>query len=227
MICRLFLRGTCAAVALFAAGVSTVAQDSYPAAKQIVSVGGSITEIIYALGEQDRLVARDTTSNYPATALDLPDIGYMRRLSPEGILSVNPDLIIAEEGSGPMETIELLNGVEIPFVTIPEGFDRDAIITKINMVAEVLGVPERGAVLAAKINEDLQKSELAASQNTSNKRVLFILTMSNDRFLVSGTNTGADGIIRMAGGRNAITEFEGYKPVPMRRFQRRCPILSC
>lgn len=213
MMRRLFLSGACAVATLLATAAGTVAQDSYPEAKQIVSVGGSVTEIIYALGEQDRLVARDTTSNHPAEVFDLPDVGYMRRLSPEGILSVNPDLIIAEEGSGPNETIELLAEAKIPFVTIPEGFNREGILTKITAVANALGVPEKGAALAVKINADLAKAEMVARQNAAQKRVLFILTMSNDRFMVSGTNTGADGIIRMAGGINAVTEFEGYKPL--------------
>lgn len=213
MIRRLFFSGTCAAFALLAAGLSASAQDSYPQAKQIVSVGGSVTEIIYALGEQDRLVARDTTSNYPPEVFNLPDVGYMRRLSPEGILSVNPDLIIAEEGSGPTETVELLAEAKIPFVTIPVGFNREGIISKVTAVATVLGVPEKGAILAAQIDEDLQKAEMAARQNPDKKRVMFVLTMNNDRFMVSGANTGADGIIQMAGGVNAITEFEGYKPL--------------
>lgn len=213
MIRRLFLTNACAVVALLAANVSVSAQDSYPNARQIVSVGGSITEIIYALGQQDRLVARDTTSNFPPEVFDLPDIGYMRRLSPEGILSVDPDLIIAEKGSGPNETIELLAEASIPFVIIPSGFNRESILAKVTAVASVLRVPEKGAALAAKINEDLQNAEVTASQNAVQKRVLFVLTMSNDRFMVSGTGTGADGIIQMAGGINAITEFEGYKPL--------------
>jgi len=213
VIRRQFFTSALAAACLVIATTSASAQDSYPEAKQIVSVGGSITEIIYALGEQDRLVARDTTSNYPPEVFDLPDVGYMRRLSPEGILSVNPDLIIAEDGSGPKETIELLNEAQIPFVTIPDGFDRESITTKITAVASVLGVPEKGMVLATQVNDDLVKAEAIASQIADKKRILFILTMRNGRFMVSGTNTGADGIIRMAGGINAVTEFEGYKPL--------------
>ncbi|TIV30432.1 MAG: hemin ABC transporter substrate-binding protein, partial [Mesorhizobium sp.] len=53
---------------------------------RIASIGGSITEILYALGEEGRLVARDSTSTYPEAAAKLPDVGYMRALSPEGVL---------------------------------------------------------------------------------------------------------------------------------------------
>lgn len=213
MIRRFFLAGVCTVAAVASMGVSASAQDAYPDAKRIVSVGGSITEVIFALGEQDRLVARDTTSNFPPEVFELPDVGYIRRLSPEGILSVNPDLIIAEDGSGPNETVELLAEAQIPFITIPDGYDRESIMAKVTAVASVLGVPEKGAALAAKIDADLDAAETFVAQNTSKKRVLFVLTMSNGRFMVSGTNTGADGIIKMAGGINVISEFEGYKPL--------------
>lgn len=210
---RLFLTGAYAVAAVVLMGVGASAQDVYPDAKRIVSVGGSVTEVIFALGEQDRLVARDTTSNFPPEVFELPDVGYIRRLSPEGILSVNPDLIIAEDGSGPNETVELLAEAQIPFITIPDGYDRESIMAKVTAVASVLGVPEKGAALAAKIDADLDAAETFVAQNTSKKRVLFVLTMNNGRFMVSGTNTGADGIIKMAGGINVISEFEGYKPL--------------
>jgi iron complex transport system substrate-binding protein len=82
---------------------------------RILSIGGSVTEVIFALGEQGRLVARDTTSSFSAAAKDLPDVGYMRSLSPKGVLSVNPWLILAEEGSGKPETIAVLEAADIPF----------------------------------------------------------------------------------------------------------------
>ena len=78
-------------------------------ASRIVSIGGSITEIVYALGEEDRLIARDQTSIYPDAAKKLPDVGYIRQLSPEGVLSVNPDLVIALEGYGPPEARQVID----------------------------------------------------------------------------------------------------------------------
>ena len=90
-------------LALLLAGAALPA--SAGPAQRIVSVGGSVTEIVYALGQQDRLVARDSTSTYPEAAQKLPDVGYVRRLSPEGLLSVDPDLIIVEDGAGPPEAV--------------------------------------------------------------------------------------------------------------------------
>src|SRR5215207_8192946 len=69
---------------------------------RIVSIGGAITEILYALGFDDRLAGVDSTSLYPAAALrDKPNVGYMRQLSAEGVLGLNPSLVLAAQGSGP------------------------------------------------------------------------------------------------------------------------------
>lgn len=192
--------------ALMLAALST----SIAADERVLSIGGSITEIVYALGEQDRLIARDTTSSFPAIVEELPDVGYMRALSPEGVLSVDPTLIIAEEGSGPLETIEVLDGANIPFITIPDGYDRAAVATKIQAVAQALGVPEKGADLAAEIDAQLAALDTNVDEPA---RVMFILSTQGGRIMASGTNTAADGIIALAGGTNAVSGFEGYKPL--------------
>ncbi|WP_425049730.1 heme/hemin ABC transporter substrate-binding protein [Psychromarinibacter sp. S121] len=189
----------------------SVAED-VPPGERVLSVGGSVTEIIYALGEEDRLVARDTTSSYPPEVMDLPDVGYMRALSPEGVLSVNPDLVIAEAGSGPPETIEVLEEAAIDFVAVPDGFDRDTVRAKIEAVAAALDVVEKGEALAAEVDAALADAMSAEVPGTP-KRVMFVLTAQGGRIMASGTNTTADGIIRLAGAVNAVEGFEGYKPV--------------
>lgn len=88
---------------------------------RIIAIGGSITEIIYALGAEDRLVAVDSTSMYPASALERhPDVGYMRALSAEPVLSVNPDVILAIDDAGPPEVLEQLQATGVTVLTIPD-----------------------------------------------------------------------------------------------------------
>ena len=84
------------AAALACAPLS-LAAESYPEAHNIITIGGPVTETVFALGEGDRVVARDTTSLYPEEVNALPDVGYMRQLSAEGVLSLGPDLIITRE----------------------------------------------------------------------------------------------------------------------------------
>lgn len=185
---------------------------SAQAGERVLSLGGSVTEIIYALGEEDRLIARDTTSSYPPEVEVLPDVGYLRALSPEGVLSVAPDLVIAEDGAGPPEAIAVLEAASVPFISVPDGYDRAAVRAKIEAVADALGVPEKGAQLADQIDSDLAQAIKTATTGEE-KRVLFILSMQGGRILASGTNTAADGIIRLSGGQNAMTDYEGYKPL--------------
>ena len=181
---------------------------------KVVSIGGSVTEIIYELEEAHRLVARDSTSTYPEAASMLPDVGYMRALSPEGILSMDPNLIIAEEGSGPQETIDLLTQASIPFIKISDGYSRQGIIQKILEVGDALGVKAKAEKVAAKINAELMDAERKSNQYSGKrKKVLFILSTRGGKILASGTNTAADGIIKMAGAINAINSFNGYKPL--------------
>lgn len=190
------------------------AQETRPAVpdtSRLVAIGGSITEIFYALGEQGRLIARDSTSVYPPEAFSLPDVGYMRNLSPEGVLSVNPSGIIALEGSGPREALDVLEKASVPIVTVPEKFSREGILQKIETVGTILGVPQKAQELANAVDADIRAAEAAIDGIAERKRVLFILSMQGGKILASGTGTAAAGIIEMAGGINAVAEFEGYK----------------
>lgn len=179
-------------------------------ADRVLSLGGSVTEIVYALGEEDRLVARDTTSNFPQGALDLPDVGYIRQLSPEGVLSVAPDLIISEAGAGPLETVQILEEARIPFVEMPGGHDRETVRAKILGVAEALGVPEKGAALADEVDADLDAA-LSQVDASAPLRVLFVLSTAGGRITAAGEATSGAAIIALAGGQNAISSVEGYK----------------
>lgn len=197
-----------AATSLFA--FSAMAEDRYDSSR-VVSIGGSLTEIVYALGEEGRLIARDSTSTYPEQALDLPDVGYMRALSPEGVLSVSPSLIIALEGSGPQEAIDVLEKASVPMVLVPETWDREGILAKIHAVGTALNVEDKAEKLAEKVNADVLAAEKATADISERKKVLFVLSLQGGRVLASGINSAADGIIVMAGGINAVTDYQGYK----------------
>ncbi|MEK1927059.1 MAG: ABC transporter substrate-binding protein, partial [Rhizobium giardinii] len=191
---------------------AAVAQDMQKIdTSRMVSVGGAITEIIYALGEEGKLVGRDSTSVYPEAASKLPNVGYMRQLAPEGVIATNPSAIIAVEGSGPPETLNVLKEAKIPFQTVPEKFDRDGILEKIKIVGDFLGVPERAAALSEKVNADLDAAvaDAAKRPEAERKRVMFILSTQGGKIMASGTGTAADGIIALAGAVNATASFPG------------------
>jgi iron complex transport system substrate-binding protein len=174
-------------------------------------VGGSITEIVYALGEQDKLVARDSTSVYPDAALTLPDVGYMRQLSPEGVLSVNPSGLLVLEGSGPKEAIDVLKKASIPFITVPETYDHAGILEKIRVVGKAFDADEKAAELAAAVDADLAAAEKLTAGVAEKKRVLFVMSLQGGKILAAGSHTAANGIIELAGGVNAVEGYSGYK----------------
>ncbi|TIL65444.1 heme/hemin ABC transporter substrate-binding protein [Mesorhizobium sp.] len=201
----------CLAVAFALPARAAESTEVFADPSKIAAIGGSITEIVFALGEQDRLVARDSTSRYPEAALKLPDVGYMRQLSPEGVLSVNPSGILALHGSGPKETVDVLKKTSIPFIEVPERYDHEGILEKIRIVGKALGADAKADALAAEIDAKLKAAEKQTSAIKDRKRVLFVLSMRGGKILASGGDTAADGIIRLSGGVNAIDGYSGYK----------------
>ncbi|MCV2894259.1 heme/hemin ABC transporter substrate-binding protein [Lentibacter sp. XHP0401] len=203
------------AASLAAFLISALPATAQEKTKGIVAVGGSVTEIIYALGAGDRVIARDTTSSFPPEVEALPDIGYMRALSPEGVLSVNPEIIIAESGAGPTETITVLEGANIPFITVPDEYSASGVSAKIIAVGEAIGEEANAKALADDLKRELD--EITRSTNEmagdNKKRVLFILSTQGGRIMASGTETAAAAMIEMAGAENAVSAFDGYKPL--------------
>jgi iron complex transport system substrate-binding protein len=189
-----------------AEGVSVFSDPS-----KIAAIGGSITEIVYALGEEKHLVARDSTSRYPKAALDLPDVGYMRALSPEGVLSVNPTGILALQGSGPKEAVDVLKKTSIPFIEVPEHYSREGILEKVRIVGKALGADAKAEVLARELDARLTAAEKQTASIKERKRVLFVLSVQGGKILAAGSETAADGMVKLAGGVNAVEGFSGYK----------------
>jgi iron complex transport system substrate-binding protein len=182
-------------------------------AQRVLTLGGSVTEIAVALGAQDRLIGRDTTSTFPASVTSLPDVGYFRALSPEGVLALNPDLILSDSGAGPKEALDVLQAAGIPFITADDDTTPDGLTAKITTVANALDLPDEGKALAAQVAKGLTEARARAATVESPKRVLFILSLQGGRVMAGGEGSSAESIIELAGAINAGTGFEGYKQI--------------
>ncbi len=181
-------------------------------ASRIVSIGGAVTEILYALGADKNIVGVDSTSVFPQRALnEKPNVGYMRQLSAEGVLGLRPSLILASEGSGPKETIAILKAAQVPITIVPDIFSGEGIVEKVQVVANAVGATERGTCIINAVRTDLDQLGVLRGKVTRPQRVMFILSIVGGRAMVSGNHTAADGIIAMAGGTNAVTDYDGYK----------------
>jgi len=183
-------------------------------ASRIVSIGGAVTEILYALGRADRIVGVDATSLYPKEAIKTkPNVGYYRQLSPEGVLSLAPSLILAADGSGPKDAVSVLESASVPFVRVPDTYDGEGILKKIDIVAAATDSVPQGKCLAQWVRNEL--SALASMRSAIRKpvRVMFILSFAGDKPMVAGRNTAADGLMKLAGAVNVFDGIDGYKAV--------------
>ena len=182
---------------------------------RITVAGGSVTEILYFLGSEDKIIAVDVTSNYPEEAQNFPSIGYVRNLSAEGILSLKPSIIIGEDDMGPPSVIDQIKRTGIDIYVIQENHTSEGIIDKIKCIGNIVGKKEKTSELIEDVINPL-KNELdikSNNPNLDNVKVMFILSMDSGTPVVSGRKTSADGFINMTGASNAFKDFEGWKPV--------------
>ena len=198
------------AFALSLVGLSSAAAQERP--ERIVSIGGAVTEILYALGQEERVVAVDTTSLHPPRALaEKPDVGYMRALSAEGVLSLSPDLILMDDGAGPKEAVDLIDAAGVTVKHVPTGHSVPELLEKVREVSAAVGQAQAGEAMATGIEAEFEALEADLAGVERKKRVLFILSLVDGRPSAAGSNTGADAIIRLAGAENVFAEAEGYK----------------
>ena len=182
---------------------------------RIVVAGGSITEIIYFLNSEEKIVALDVTSNYPEKAKELPSIGYVRNLSAEGILSMNPSIVFGEDDMGPPGVIKQLRDINIDLRIIPEEKTIDGILDKIYCIASIIDkVPNAESKINSTLIPDILSIEKRLStSNLIPKRVMFIFSIKGNKIIVAGSGTSGDGFIKMTGSENIFSTIEGWKSV--------------
>lgn len=214
-ICAAVCIATCGATgAAFAGGQSTAGATPAPDMSRIVSIGGDVTEIIYLLGNGDRIIAVDTTSQFPPEALkDKKSVGYLRALSSEGVLALNPTAIIASAAAGPPEVVKALKSSSVSYVEIGNDTSPEGVVDKISAVAKVLGAEAAGETIINRTREGFASLAELRKKIDKPKRVLFVLTAQNGRAIVGGKGTSADAILRLAGAENAAASVNGFKPL--------------
>lgn len=177
--------------------------------ERVVALGGDVTEIVYALGAQSSLVARDSTSQWPEAANALPDVGYLRQLNAEGILATHPTLVLASAQAQPSLALKQLEQSNVRVVTIPASNALNVIDEKIRVIAEATHREADGETLRTRLRQELA----ALPSSELNKRVLFILNHGGMTAMAAGQQTAADAAIRAAGLRNAMQGVNRYQPL--------------
>ncbi len=191
------------------------AASAADAPRRIVSTGGPVTEIVYALGAQRDLVAVDSSSTYPQAATRLPKIGYQRMLSAEGVFGLKPTLVLASEEAGPPAVIDQLKKSGVHIVIATAEHTVAGAQSKITTIARALGKEREGQALCVRLEQQVKEAHarIADKASGSKPRVVFIYARGPGVMNVAGTGTAADAIIALAGGVNAVSDYSGYKPL--------------
>ncbi|MCW2248969.1 iron complex transport system substrate-binding protein [Azospirillum fermentarium] len=207
------------AAALAAAGAllspAAVAADGL----RLITIGAPVTELAFALGAGEAVIARDTVSRYPAEAAARPDAGYMRTLSAEGLMSLTPTHVLAVEGAGPPAAFDQLRAMGVAVETIPDAPGLPGLSARIAAVARTLGRPAEGERLAAAVERKFTALATAvdaarrARTGTIGARVLCLVGGGPGGMMAAGRGTVPDTLITLAGARNAMDSEREFPPL--------------
>jgi iron complex transport system substrate-binding protein len=181
--------------------------------RRVVVAGGGIAEIVCALGARGRLVGADSTALFPTGLSALPQIGYMRSLGAEGVLSLSPDLLLAAHEAGPPEVLKRLERAGVRIARIPRIHDATSLVAAVRAVAASLALREQGETLAAALAADFASLAGIVAALPAHPRVVFVLALGGGAPQAAGRETSADAMLTLAGARNVVDDYRGYRPV--------------
>lgn len=194
---------------LSADGVEVTVRDR----SRIATLGGAITETVYALGYGDQLIASDQSSTYPEEVFRKPRLTVFRTSTPESILSLNPSLILTTEGIRPLSVPTQLRNAGVPTLLLKEAKTPEEAAERMRKIGKVLEEEEKAEEIISAMLEDLERAHELQEQLPRKPRVLFVYTRGAYMVNVTGRGTSADAVIRLAGGINVVDQFEGYRPL--------------
>lgn len=180
---------------------------------RIVAVGTAITETIYALGAGEKLIGVDNSSHeYVLESKNLPTVGARTALNAEGILSLKPTLIILGADSAPPQIFDQLRGAGISVLTLTPNYTIETVKSKVQTIAKALGAESKAAEINASIDKDMNEIEKMLSNVKNKPKVMFVGRGPNmPNATMSGTGTTIDEMIKLAGGVNPFSDFNGFR----------------
>lgn len=187
--------------------------------RRIVSLAPNLTEIIYALGAQDRLAGVSAYSDYPPDAKTKPSVGMPMNPSLEAIAGAQPDVVLVTSAINLMSTVNALDQAGIAvYATDPHTVE--GTLDSIRHIGDVIGAQAQAETLVAKLQQQLDdlKAKLAGVAPT---RVLFVVW---DQPLMSvGDNTFISDALRWAGAVSAVHTSQNWPHVSMEEVVRLNP----
>ena len=181
------------------------------AGPRLLTLGGSLTEIVYALGAQAQLVGADSTSLYPPATARLPKVGYFRQLSAEGILALRPEVVIGTDQAGPPTVLEQLRSAGVRVEQVKLQYNWAELQDKLRTLGQVCARGDAARTLQQRLDAEWQavQAEVAARRGPR-PRVLFVLAMAQAP-RAAGLHTAGHAMIEYAGATNAMQTIRGYR----------------
>lgn len=177
--------------------------------ERLISIGGDVTEILYAIGAEKNIIGRDSTSTVPQIVEKLPDVGYMRQLNTEGILALKPTHIIATSVAQPSIVLEQLQSAGVKVDKVPLQYSVEGVVEKILKLGELTQRQPQAVELAEKF-----ANEVKAIPNSSlDVSVLFVINRAGGNQMAAGKETVADTAIRLIGAKNAMGNAMRFAPI--------------
>ncbi|OON42195.1 hemin ABC transporter substrate-binding protein [Izhakiella australiensis] len=181
------------------------------AAERLVVAGGSLVELVYALGAGSSVVAVDQTTTFPPQTVRLPHISNWQQLSSEGILSLRPDCFITWQDAGPPLVLKQLRAKGVSILALPRvPATVEQLYANIRQLAQRLHRVASGEALISRIRHKLTRAIDGSRRHTTPLRGIFILAPGGGAPMVAGQGSVADAILQLAGVRNLAQHWQ-YK----------------
>ncbi|WP_442587746.1 heme/hemin ABC transporter substrate-binding protein [Pedobacter sp. AW31-3R] len=187
-------------------------QAGLPDSTKIVSLSGSVSEVIAALGMEKNIVGTDVTSNYPESLKAKPKVGHNKNINAEGVMALSPNLVVGIKKEITPALVEQFRAAGVKLLLLDQEYSLAGTKTLIHALADSLQQPAKGDSIIKVLEADMQKVKLAEDQ-VKRPKVLFIYARGTGTMMVGGTGTQVDQAITLAGGRNAVTAFADYRPL--------------
>lgn len=184
---------------------------------RIVCISKQLTEMVFALGKGHDIVARDLTSTYPDSAKLLPTVGYHRMLSAEGIISMEPDVVIHSNDIGPETVLPQLKKVGIKTKAFGGASSFDSAKLLLKELGKFFGVPDKADSIVKKMDADMEAVYAAEKTLTDTPTVMIIHygQANNNFFVMSGRKNGGPGdrMIKLAIAKPAVYDAKGARQI--------------
>ena len=200
-------------ISIFTACSPAQREEKSNAQAKIITAGGTITEVVDALGYSDQIIATDITSTYPATMQDLPSIGYRNQIKAEGILALGPDIVLIEEGYLNPDVVTQLKAAQVNIHVFTKPTTVEGTKKLVNELASFFDEEEKGKEINTSIDTDIANLTTYLESQESQPKAIFVMARGPETVFIAGDKTFASEMFKLAEIEGTATGFDEFAPM--------------